>query len=69
MEVYKMKRLYRSKKHRMVAGVLGGVADYFNVDPTLVRLLFFVGLVFSVFTLGLVYLGAAIIIPNEEDIY
>lgn len=64
-----MKRLYRSKKHRMVAGVLGGVADYFNVDPTLVRLLFFVGLVFSVFTLGLVYLGAAIIIPNEEDIY
>ncbi len=64
-----MKKLYRSKKHRMFAGVLGGVADYFNLDPTLVRLVFFIGLVFSVFTLGLVYIGAAFIIPNEEDIY
>jgi len=33
-------RLYRSRTDRMLAGVAGGIAKYFNVDPTLVRLLF-----------------------------
>ena len=33
-----MKRLYRSEKNRMIAGVCGGIAEYFNIDPTLVRL-------------------------------
>ena len=33
-----IKRLYRSKKEKMIAGVCGGVAEYFNVDPTLIRL-------------------------------
>ncbi|OGC95872.1 MAG: hypothetical protein A2W25_03260 [candidate division Zixibacteria bacterium RBG_16_53_22] len=32
------KKLYRSRKERMLAGVCGGLAEYFNVDPTLVRL-------------------------------
>lgn len=36
------KRLYRSVDERMVAGVCGGIGEYFNVDPTLVRLLFVV---------------------------
>jgi phage shock protein C len=35
-------RLYRSRSDRMVAGVCGGLAKYFNVDPTLVRLVFVV---------------------------
>ena len=34
------KRLYRSSSERKVAGVCGGLAEYFNVDPTLVRVLF-----------------------------
>jgi len=34
------KRLYRSRSDRMLAGVCGGLAEYFGVDPTLVRLLF-----------------------------
>lgn len=34
------KKLYRSKNDRMIAGVCGGLAEYFGVDPTLVRLLF-----------------------------
>jgi phage shock protein PspC (stress-responsive transcriptional regulator) len=34
------KRLYRSRTQRMLGGVAGGLAEYFNVDPTLVRLLF-----------------------------
>ena len=32
------KRLYRIEEGKMVAGVCGGVAEYFNIDPTLVRL-------------------------------
>lgn len=35
-----IKRLYRSKKDRMIAGVCGGLAEYFEVDPVLVRVLF-----------------------------
>lgn len=34
------KRLYRSRKERMFAGVCGGLAEYFSIDPTLVRLFF-----------------------------
>ena len=34
------KRLYRSRTDRMVGGVCGGLARYFNVDPTVMRLLF-----------------------------
>jgi phage shock protein C len=36
------RKLYRSRTNRMVAGVCGGIAEYFNVDPTIVRLLFVV---------------------------
>lgn len=32
------KKLYRSRKNRMIAGICGGLAEYFNLDPTLVRL-------------------------------
>lgn len=35
-----MKRLYRSRSEEMIAGVCGGLADYLNVDPTVVRLVF-----------------------------
>jgi len=34
------KRLYRSRTDRMVAGVCGGLAEYFGIDPTIVRLVF-----------------------------
>lgn len=34
------KRMMRSVRERMIAGVAGGLADYFNMDPTLVRLIF-----------------------------
>jgi phage shock protein C len=33
------KRLYRSRSDRMLVGVCGGIAEYFNVDPTLVRII------------------------------
>lgn len=35
-----IKRLYRSRDERMIGGVCGGLAEYLNADPTLIRLLF-----------------------------
>ena len=32
------KKLYRSRKNRMICGVCGGIAEYFNIDPTLIQL-------------------------------
>ncbi len=60
-----MKTLRKSSSKKMIAGVCGGIADYFDIDPTLVRLGF---LAFS-FIVGsgvLVYLIAAVVIPSEE---
>ena len=55
-------RLYRSQSDKKIAGVCGGIAEYFNIDPTSVRLLWLI-LVFC-FGGGLVaYLLAVIVIP------
>ena len=58
------KRLYRSRSQRMICGVCGGIAEYFNIDPTIIRLAW---VLFSVAGGSglLVYLLAAIIIPDE----
>ena len=58
------KRLYKSRENRMVGGVCGGIAEYFNVDPTLVRLAWVV--LAALFGSGiLAYIIAAIIIPER----
>lgn len=58
------KRLYKSNENKMLDGVCGGIAEYFDVDPTLVRLAW---VVFS--ALGgsgiIAYIIAAIIIPRR----
>lgn len=61
-----MKRLYKSNKNIMIAGVCAGIAEYFNVDPTIIRLLW---LLFSL-TGGtgiFAYIVASIIIPRRPD--
>ena len=60
------KKLYRSDENKMLAGVCGGIAEYFGVYPTLIRLAW---VVFSL--LGgsglLAYILAAIIIPRDDS--
>lgn len=60
------KKLYRIDENKMLAGVCGGIAEYFGVDPTLIRLAW---VVFSL--LGgsglLAYILAAIIIPRDDS--
>ncbi|MBP8717898.1 MAG: PspC domain-containing protein [Candidatus Atribacteria bacterium] len=66
-----MKKLYRSRKDRKIAGVCGGIAKYFNIDSTLVRLL----AVITIFFGGggiIAYIIGWIIIPEEplvEEFY
>ncbi|MGN0521395.1 MAG: PspC domain-containing protein [Eubacterium sp.] len=65
-----MKRLYRSKTDRQLAGVCGGIATYFNVDPSIVRLIWAIVSVLSTAVPGLlVYIVCAIVIPEEPDAY
>lgn len=59
------RKLYRSRIDRKIAGVCGGLAEYFGIDPTLVRLLFVLGLIFVGGTL-LAYIILAIVIPEES---
>ena len=60
------KRLYKSSTNKMIAGVCGGIAEYFDLDPTLVRLGW---VVFC--ALGgsgvLAYIIAAIIMPSDAS--
>ncbi len=58
------KRLYRSRDERMIWGVCGGIAEYFDVDPTLIRLIAVLTLFFA-FTGIFIYIILTIIIPLE----
>lgn len=60
------KRLYRSPNQRVLAGVCGGLAEYFNLDVTIVRLICLATIVFWG-TGFLFYIIAAIIIPKGEN--
>ena len=60
------KRLYRIRDGRAVAGVCAGLAAYFGVDPTLIRLAFALLTVFGGIGV-LLYLGAWLVIPDETD--
>ena len=59
------KKLLRSKVNRMLAGVCGGVAAYFNVDPTLVRVIYVI-LTFAGAAGLLLYLIMWLLIPEEK---
>ncbi len=61
------KKLYKSERDKKVAGVCGGLAEYLNIDSTLIRL------AWVLFCLAggsglVIYIVAALIMPNESDI-
>jgi phage shock protein C len=60
----KMKRLYKSRKNKVIAGVCGGIAEYFDVDPVLIRII----AILFFFTGGaalIAYIVGLVIIPNQ----
>ncbi len=58
------KKLYRSTKDKKIAGVCAGLADYFDIDPTIVRLIA-LALLLGAGTGGLAYIIGWIIIPQQ----
>lgn len=60
------KKLYRSKSNRMLAGVCAGVAEYFNIDPTVVRVIWAVTSLFA-FVGVVAYAVCAFVIPEKPD--
>lgn len=61
------RRLYRSETERLIAGVCGGLAEYFDIDPVVIRLLW----VLFTFMVGsgiLLYIIAWILIPSESNV-
>lgn len=59
------KRLYRSTENKVLAGVCGGLGEYFDVDPVLIRLLYLMATVFTGLVPGLLcYVIAVAIVPE-----
>ncbi len=60
------KKLYKSRKNKMICGVCGGIGEYFRIDPTIIRLIWAV--LALCFGSGVVaYIIAALIIPDIPD--
>ena len=53
----------------MLCGVCGGLGEYLNVDPTIIRLIWAIGTVLSCAVGALAYLAAALIIPSDQSRY
>ena len=60
------RKLYRSNKDKMICGVCGGLGEYLNVDPTLIRLVWVLLTRWAGMSI-IAYLIAAIIIPVEPE--
>ena len=63
MAFFRHRRLYRLQEGKKIFGVCNGLADAFDLDPTLVRIGFFIAFLFSVGTVTLIYLFMAFIMP------
>ena len=60
------KKLYRSRTDKKICGVCGGLAKYFNIDPTIVRLALVLCVLFAGFGI-LAYIIAALVMPEEPE--
>ncbi len=62
------KKLYRSNKNKMVGGVAGGLAEYFDIDPTIVRVVFVVALLMHGIGI-LAYILLWVIVPEQPFVF
>ncbi len=61
-----MKKLYRSKTNKVFAGIIGGMGEYFDIDPVILRLIWIVLLIATGVIPGLiVYIVAIFIVPEH----
>ena len=61
-----MKKLYKSRTNKIFAGVIGGIGEYVEVDPTILRIVWLLIVVFTGFFPGMIaYILAMIIVPKQ----
>lgn len=61
-----MKKLYKSDKNKVFAGIIGGIGEYFDIDPVILRIIWIILVVFTGFAPGIiVYLIAIFIVPKK----
>ena len=63
------KKLRRPRTGRMLAGVCAGIADYFALDSTVIRVVYTLATVFTAFSGVIIYFLLMLIIPEEENRY
>ncbi len=59
------KKLTRSQTNRKISGVCGGIAEYFNVDPTIIRIAFVIATIIGIGTPILIYIILIFIMPDR----
>jgi len=57
------KRLYRSRQNKMIGGVCAGIAEYFDIDPSWVRIIFVVLFFLGVGIVGIIYIVMWVVVP------
>lgn len=60
----RMKKLTKSKDNRVISGVLGGIAEYFDFDPSFLRIIYSIAIVFGVGSPIILYVILALVIPE-----
>ncbi len=64
-----MKKLYRSRTNVIISGILGGVGEYSNVDPVVVRIIFLVAFfVTGIIPMTFLYILMHIVVPQTPDV-
>lgn len=61
-----MKRLYKSNDNKVFFGVIGGIGEYFDIDPVILRIIWVVIVIFTAFVPGIIaYIIAIFVVPNR----
>ncbi|WP_246108440.1 PspC domain-containing protein [Salisediminibacterium halotolerans] len=66
--VMRLKRLYKSESDRKIAGICGGLGDYFNIDPTIIRIVFLILIIPANIMMILGYILMMLVIPDESEV-
>jgi phage shock protein C len=61
------RRLAKSRKHKKITGVASGIAEYFGIDPTVVRILFLLGAIFGQGAGFVIYIILSFILPDGDE--
>lgn len=63
-----MKRLYKSKTNKVLCGVVGGVGEYYEIDPVLLRVVYIIATAFTGVVPGVIaYIIACMVVPQKME--